>query len=840
MPTPLLMEAAWQAMLYGYLRNPLPTLLKEKILLVVGRGWTPAFVTLTCCRLQLAGAPAEGIARLLASKAPPLRELLGVLEHPATPRPSALPPAGTDAEAAFLFAIRRIARHRDPGGKLAAAIRSQFGDAVLNAVLLLITYAKGERVWQESSGTATEALAPELQRARRVLIAQCPEFERLWTTRPRRRPPSRRAADRAAHRRMRAAIAASEKRFRAVISHSPHPMMVYAEDGAIIMMNPAWTAASGWGGCEIRSLHDWFARAETGAERPEDLSLEVDALYESDEPIDEGEVRIRSRDSGERTWTITSAPLGTLADGRRAVLRMAVDVTQRRDMEAALWDSNQKMAHIIESISDGFLSLDSDGRFLFINREAERILGVTPSQLLNRRIGDGRLGPLADALLEQVLAAVEQQCDRTGESTEAGRVIDYRIYVSAPAVTVFIKDITEARRTQTALAEAQANLRLVASAVREVFWVQEAPSLRILYVAPSYETLWERSTATLMENPLSWFDSVHIADRQLVAESIKNTSAGMITDTQYRIVVTGGRIKWIRVRCLPVKDEQGVLTRIVGMAHDTTADREADASVRASQRIVRDVANSIHALVFTATPDASRILYLNRGVEQIWQYTHEEAYSACATSQWQKAIHPEDREAVLQAMRDAGASGKDATIFCRIVRKDGEHRRLRLRLSAVTETEGDVAYLVGIAEDITQQTEIHRVCRALKLRLDAILAASPLAMILMDREGRVEMWNPAAERLFGYPAEEVVGRFNPVVPTEEVSRLRALHEGISEGRRMRGLQVPAICKDGRRIELRLAISPVRNDEGAVESILAVVQENRSDVEEEPDSYAAAQ
>jgi PAS domain S-box-containing protein len=113
---------------------------------------------------------------------------------------------------------------------------------------------------------------------------------------------------------------------------------------------------------------------------------------------------------------------------------------------------------------------------------------------------------------------------------------------------------------------------------------------------------------------------------------------------------------------------------------------------------------------------------------------------------------------------------------------------------------------------------------------DAILAASADAVIASDSDGIIRIWNPGAERIFGYAEEEALGQSLDIITPE---RLRARHwEGYrktmatGESRYGEGalLSVPGIRKDGRQISLEFTIVPLRDEQGSMTGIVAVMRD----------------
>jgi len=117
-----------------------------------------------------------------------------------------------------------------------------------------------------------------------------------------------------------------------------------------------------------------------------------------------------------------------------------------------------------------------------------------------------------------------------------------------------------------------------------------------------------------------------------------------------------------------------------------------------------------------------------------------------------------------------------------------------------------------------------------RIAADAILAASAEAIIASDAEGIIRVWNPGAERIFGYTEAEAVGKSLDIITPP---RLRARHwEGYrktmatGESRYGEGalLSVPGICKDGRQNSLEFTIVPLKDDAGRMTGLAAVMRD----------------
>lgn len=133
----------------------------------------------------------------------------------------------------------------------------------------------------------------------------------------------------------------SEERFRRAVVNAPFPIMIHAEDGRVLQLSNAWCEISEYSPAELGTIEEWCERAY-GVRRTL-LVEEIEQLYGLTSRKDEGDYEIRVKGGTQRIWQFSSAPLGILSDGRRAVISMALDVTDRRLAEAQVRELNDEL-----------------------------------------------------------------------------------------------------------------------------------------------------------------------------------------------------------------------------------------------------------------------------------------------------------------------------------------------------------------------------------------------------------------------------------------------------------------------------------------------------------------
>ncbi len=167
----------------------------------------------------------------------------------------------------------------------------------------------------------------------------------------------------------------SEERFRIVADMAPFPLLIHAEDGEVLKVNRSWTDLSGYEMSDIPRMSDLLHKAF--GEHRDEVRAEVEALYAIDERRQGCEYTIACKDGvQERVWQFSSAPLGRLSDGRRAVISMAVDVTERKEAEQEL----KLAAMVYQDSSEAMLMSDEKNRIVSVNAAFERITGYEAAE----------------------------------------------------------------------------------------------------------------------------------------------------------------------------------------------------------------------------------------------------------------------------------------------------------------------------------------------------------------------------------------------------------------------------------------------------------------------------
>ena len=126
------------------------------------------------------------------------------------------------------------------------------------------------------------------------------------------------------------ALRQSEARLQRSVLDAPIPIMIHAEDGEVLMINQEWTSLTGYTHAEIPTIPVWTELAYGSRGITDQARERFGSLCGIEEKKSEGDYYVTTKNGEPRIWNFRSSPLGKLPDGRRFVISMAMDVTERR------------------------------------------------------------------------------------------------------------------------------------------------------------------------------------------------------------------------------------------------------------------------------------------------------------------------------------------------------------------------------------------------------------------------------------------------------------------------------------------------------------------------------
>jgi diguanylate cyclase (GGDEF)-like protein/PAS domain S-box-containing protein len=266
--------------------------------------------------------------------------------------------------------------------------------------------------------------------------------------------------------------------------------------------------------------------------------------------------------------------------------------------------------------------------------------------------------------------------------------------------------------------------------------------------------------------------------------------------------------RWFQMMVTPLAKDR--LSGVVVMHLDVTARTLAEAGQRESELKFRQMSENIQDAFFLADADGRRVLYVSHAFETIWGRPREELYAN--SELWLDQIHPEDRSAAMEAYAQGLKVGHAAFEY-RVVRPDGSIRWVELRAFPVRDDTGKVIRIAGVTKDITAHKRNEG-------KFQALLEATPDALVVCNGDGDMVLVNSQAVRLFGRTREEMLGhKIESLIPEHHLGRppgrgagslAHPRTPGMGAGMEMHGLR-----RDGTEFPVEISLSPLETDEGSV-------------------------
>jgi PAS domain S-box-containing protein/putative nucleotidyltransferase with HDIG domain len=186
--------------------------------------------------------------------------------------------------------------------------------------------------------------------------------------------------------------------------------------------------------------------------------------------------------------------------------------------------------------------------------------------------------------------------------------------------------------------------------------------------------------------------------------------------------------------------------------------------------------------------------------------TYEERLKMCT---------PESAARLDAATKRSAQTDEPYVLDVEEVRPDGTRRWVTSRGEATRDTDGTVIGMHGTVQDITELKKAHEQAA----RLAAIVTSSPDAIVTKDLDEVITSWNPAAEALYGYAGEEIIGRgMEVLMPPGLEDEPKRLTENILKGEKVERFETQRRRKDGSLVDVALTLFPVRNDTGDILAI----------------------
>lgn len=416
-------------------------------------------------------------------------------------------------------------------------------------VATFVTNQRAPRPWSANEVTLIEETA-----------------ERTWT-----------ALERA---RAEASVRASEEQFRRTIEEAPIPVIMHAEDGEVLQISRNWTELTGYSLADVPTLDAWLNHSS--GDGANTVRTYVHALFAGNQRTLNAAFDVRTRAGELRHWSFSASSPGTLHDGRRFVVGMALDITERTRVERAL----AEQAPLLDLSNDAIIVRDLDNRIVYWNGGATELYGWSREQAVGQDLHT-LLRMEFEAPFAELVASLREHDRMEGEvvqETRDGRrittlcrwALDRDAADRPGAILTSYNDITARKRIEADLRESEARFRTLADAVPQLIWTDDAAGLATYFNQRWYEYSGLSEAASVGPG---WQVVVHPDDSLAAVEAWQQALAiGEAFESEYRLRRTDGAYRWHLGRNVPLRDEASRIVGWFGTATDIEELKLAEAA----------------------------------------------------------------------------------------------------------------------------------------------------------------------------------------------------------------------------------------------------------------------
>ncbi len=524
-----------------------------------------------------------------------------------------------------------------------------------------------------------------------------------------------------------------------------------------------------------------------------------------------GELTGRRADGTEFTAHVTMNIVTERSGDPICIMITAVDVTEKRRMEEALRESEERYRTLAESAPDIIFLIDVEGNILYMNSAGGRLLGVEPGTLQGRNIREvfpPRVAKRWLAILQKAAESTERLLtEETLLSRDDGGIWFETRLIPTTGSDGTVQNLLGISRNVTRQKRNEEQLRFQALVLGQVDDAVIAVDTegRITYMNHAAERLYGISSSEALgrlNTELFNYEWLSPGDEKEAKSTLRDSGTWRgVTIHRKR----DGETIFVDVTLSTLEDDRGDVTGMLCSLQDITEQKRADLELRIKDMAI---ASSLGAVALTDLE--GRIVYVNRASLAMHGREQEEIIGKPFSMVW--ADQKEGERIMEEVLQNGTWFGEIEARRC-----DGTTFPMQLALSIVTDESGRPLCLMGSGIDITERKLAEQ---DLRIR-DMAIASSLNAFTIADLNGRLTYANQAFLSLWGYGSTtEVLGKSVTEFWQDESDAVDALQTLLDSGRYV-GERIGR-RRDGTEFYVIYSASLVTNDSGAPICLMASI------------------
>ncbi|HEY6802745.1 MAG TPA: PAS domain S-box protein [Pyrinomonadaceae bacterium] len=512
-------------------------------------------------------------------------------------------------------------------------------------------------------------------------------------------------------------------------------------DGIVIYWNQFAQLLYGWSSIEAIGHH---VIELTTPEAKSEEALEILSLLRQGQSWS-GEFNVQRRDGTTFPAQIINSPINDDSGKLIGIVGLSIDITERKRVERALRESENKYRLLVEQASDGIHTYDMEGNIIETNSKLCEMLGYNSEELLRLNVND--LIPAEDLATDPIrfaeLRAGKTMLTERRLRRRDGELLNVEIsgrMIQDNVLQAIIRDTTERKRQEESLIELTRQLKrqtnifnTTLSSISDFAYIFDRDG-RFLYANQPLLDLWGLTLDEAVGK--NFFDLQYPDDLaarlQHQIERVFETGQVIRDETPYTSPT--GAQGFYEYIFTPVKAADGTVEAVAGSTRDYTERRRTEATLRDAQERLLEAMDAAKMFSWEVNSKTREISF-SSNVERAMGFTFP---SDIINDPSKNHIHPEDLERGLEKTLLALETGEPYDDTVRMVSPyTGEVVWMHSQGILARNVEGD-ANLIGIAQNITERKHTEVLLDAQKQALEMIVCGTPLAEVLKYLAGIVE------------------------------------------------------------------------------------------------------
>ena len=522
-------------------------------------------------------------------------------------------------------------------------------------------------------------------------------------------------------------------------------------------------------------------------------------MYKTGKPLRNLPTEVVCKD-GRHAFAETSAfPIGNdkgQITGFRGIRR---DITERKQAEKRLTESEQKYRLLFETSLDYITQLDADGRYLAVNPAAARSLGIPVEELIGKTVFQVMPQEVAQLRFENMRRVLEQERPQVFEDERAGRhfqhiVIPTKTSDQREAVQVITRDITEPRKMEEALRQSEETHKALFDNSVIGMFVLDAETMRMAMCNQAAAKMFgfNSTQEAIGANPVD-FIAPEERDRDLNIIMNEMFEQDLRQTHEFQAVNKDGRKGWISVTGARIVHE-GKLAGLVSITNINRRKR-AEEALKQSEEKYRTILEEMEDSYFEVDL-AGNLTFVNNSVCRDLGYSRDELIGMSYKGYTAK----DNVESLFRAFNEVYRTGMANKGFAwKTTRKDGSHGFAETSISLLHNARGEITGFRGVGRDVTERKQMEERLRQSEENYRTLFNNSVVGMYVLDVETfKVVMGNRAAAEMAGFasPGEGIgINPLDFVVPEDRAQVLEVAVKEFEQDLR-RTHEVRVITKDG--------------------------------------------